>query len=180
MRFKNLNTGCVSNTAHSVFQISSSIDFWNLFSIVCQKKSKKTQFTFKDISQGLKNVIFFVSFSFVSFLRIFCFVSFLKKIGFVFFVSLPFLYIFYFPTSGVYLLRQLRQDMKIIFRCFNFYLLEKTRRDGKSKIHLAFKNTMSDGQVPLAQSKEKMSFTIKKSRFTLTLPEWRTKWMPSD
>jgi hypothetical protein len=36
------------------------------------------------------------------------------------------------------------------------------------KIHLDFKNTMSGGQVPLAQSKEKMSFTIKKSRFTLT------------
>jgi hypothetical protein len=43
---------------------------------------------------------------------------------------------FSFPLSTFIYSDNTALDTKIIFRCCNFYFLEETRRDGKSKIHL--------------------------------------------
>jgi hypothetical protein len=63
-------------------------------------------------------------------------------------------------------------DIKIIFRCFSFYLQEETRRDGKSKNSLDSlgfqKDIFRDSKVaPILQRNGDELITIEKSRFTL-------------
>jgi hypothetical protein len=114
---------------------------WNFFQIFYY-------FFLKHLKSGFENVIFF---RFVSFLKFFFrFVSFLKFFRFLapfVYEKISFLYLFCFkplrnnlyfsfPLSTFIYSDNTALDTKIIFRCCNFYFLEETRRDGKSKIHL--------------------------------------------
>jgi hypothetical protein len=103
---------------------------WNFFQIFYY-------FFLKHLKSGFENVIFF---RFVSFLKCFFSIRFVSQI-------FSFLYLFCFkplrnnlyfsfPLSTFIYSDNTALDTKIIFRCCNFYFLEETRRDGKSKIHL--------------------------------------------